>query len=108
MTVEMGSGVPDSVRAGTVQLARALCTDAHLYGGHACLACQSAAWQLMARSGGTVAGPGLIASPPHGLSQRTCEAHWARLLADQAIATWSVGDRVDGSDGFWPAEEPSG
>lgn len=33
MNVERGTGVPDPVWQRAVQLARALCTDAHLYGG---------------------------------------------------------------------------
>jgi hypothetical protein len=77
----------------TVRLARELCGDAHLYGGHACLSCQSAARQLMARSDGAVP----IQSPPHGTSHRASRSHWARLLAGTASIVGMLGFMLVGA-----------
>lgn len=91
MDVELRDGLPDPVSQRAVQLAQALCADAHLYGGHACLGCQWAARQLVAESGGEdlvrrladgasrTSGAEL---PPHGTSLRKAQAHWALVLSN--------------------------
>lgn len=88
MNVELQPGFPDPVWQRAVQLARALCTNAHLYGGHACLSCQSAARKLLTRFGedglGRAPGDGGRASvepPPHGTSSKSSQSHWRQALA---------------------------
>ena len=107
--VELGHGGPDAGQRA-VLLARAVCTDAALYGGHACLPCQAVARELVARAGdpdlppvrSAGARPGAIEAPPHGTSQRTSRSHWARVLSTIAgsqsalTAALATGDGASG------------
>jgi len=95
--VEFGHDDPDAGQRA-VLLARALCTDAPLYGGHPCLSCQAIARRLLARTAGQDLQPVLIGgaggraveAPPHGTNQKASRSHCARLLstlADQSVLT---------------------
>jgi len=106
--VELGRGDPDAGQRA-VLLARALCTDAALYGGHPCLSCQWVARQLVARVGDqelqavfSAGGrPAAFEAPPHGTSQKTSRSHWARVLSSVGsqpalTASLAAGDGAQG------------
>jgi hypothetical protein len=61
------------------ELAQALCSDAHLYGGHPCLCCQQAARQLV--EGSSEEAVTEVESPSHGMSLKRVESRWALVLS---------------------------
>jgi predicted Fe-S protein YdhL (DUF1289 family) len=72
------------------EFAQALCSDAHLYGGHPCLGCQQAAHELVEWSSeedpeavavGRVGWVTRVEAPSHGTSLKTSESRWARVLS---------------------------
>lgn len=106
--VELGCGGPDAGQRA-VLLARALCSDAALYGGHPCLSCQAMARQVVARAGehelqalmSAGARPGTFEAPLHGTSQKTSRSQWARVLSTLGSrpalsAALAVGDGASG------------
>ena len=66
---------------GAVELARALCADAGLYGGHACLNCQQAARWLTRQSSDAAGQAREIRLPPHGTSCKASQSRWELALA---------------------------
>ena len=101
MDLGIGADVSGAARERAVRLARSLCADAGLYGGHACLSCQTVAWQVVARAGVDVLETRLPPAP-HGGSDRTARVHRARVLAaidTGLVSTGSAGPSSKRAEG---------